>query len=790
MTPINRYFRLLTLLTARLVTPFLPGLPARLGLKRSGRITISGIEQPLTISRDHVGIPTIRAQTSSDLFFAFGYAIAQDRLFQMDLHRRLAGGQLAEIVGDRPIPVKPGSRLEAPSVVLLDCLHRALGLVRVAQASWEIISDEARTALEQYTAGVNAAMVTMQDEKSFPPEFYMLAYEPKPWTPYDSLAIGRLIAWMLCLAARAELVLSPLASHQELSPLLPVYPVGEPIIVQDGGLLGGIGGGSNSWVVGPGRTRSGHPLLCNDPHMPMGLPPLFYQVALQGGEYDAIGATMPGVPAVVVGANGDIAWGMTSAMPDDADVYRETIHPSDPNLYAFQGEWRRVKVGTEEIRVRNSPPRRVTIRYIPRGKADCPLLNDILQLDTPLCLRWTGLEPSREIDALLNISRARGLDEFQSGLRDFAVPAQNFVCADRRGNYAYFCAGRFPRRKKGEGTFPMDGASGGSEWEGDIPYDELPSQINPPSGVIVTANHRIMDDAYPHELTYLWEPPYRARRILELLDRGGLDITDMAAIQGDILSVQARAVVTQVIAPVVGELYGRARRLAERLIRWDFRMGTESGDAALYHVIYERLRFLVFADRLNAVAPELYRGYFSLFHLAVNPVDQILTEGSEAWMPEGRVAVVQRALEEAGGFLESALGGEEGWSWGRLHRFTLRHPLSGGQGGTGAFFERIFQFNRGPFPHPGDGMTVNAAAYLLSHPFDGVVGPVYRQIVDLGNPPASLWVVPGGSSGDPFSPHYSDQLMDWRHLRYHPMMPNSGDTSSVLELTPTGWERF
>jgi penicillin G amidase len=790
MTPIDRYFRLLVLLTARLVAPVFPALRARVTLKRNGRQAVAGTEGPLTICRDHLGIPTVRAETPGDLFFGFGYAMAQDRLWHMDFYRRLAGGRLAEILGDGPLALKAGIRLEPRSVVQLDCLHRALGLARVAQASQEIISDEARTILDGYTAGVNAAMAAMQEERCLPVEFYLLGYEPETWRPHESLAIGRLIAWMLSLAARAEIVLGALVADPDLSSLLPVHPAGEPIVVEGGGLLGGTGGGSNSWVIGSRRTRSGHPLLCNDPHLPMGLPCLFYQVHLRGAGYHVSGATMVGLPTVLIGASAHAAWGMTSAMPDDADVYRETLHPSDPDLYAFKGEWRRLKVQMEEIVVRGGPSRRVALRYVPRARADCPLLSDILPFDAPLSLRWTGLEPTREIDAFLKICRARDLQEFREALEDFRIPAHNFLYADRQGNYAYFCAGRFPRRRKGEGAFPMDGAAGTSEWEEDIPFDELPCLINPPSGMIVTANHRIVDDAYPHELTYLWEPSHRAGRILELLERDGLDVTAMAAIQGDIVSLQAKAVVTQVIAPVAGELFGKARRAAERLLHWDFRMAAESGEAALYHVTYERLRFLVFADRLNQVAPELYHGYFSLLHLAVNPVDRILKEGDPAWMPEGRGVMVSRALEEAVAFLEKTLGAEEDWAWGKLHRLTLRHPLGGGGSRGRHFMNRIVQLNRGPFPHPGDGMTVNVAAYLLSVPFEAVVGPAYRQIVDLGNPDGSLWIVPGGSSGDPLSPHYSDQLMDWRHGRYHPMLPRSGVPSSKLELTPSGRERF
>jgi penicillin G amidase len=784
VTAIHRYRRLLILLAARLGSSLFPGLPLRLGLKRRGRETVGGIEASLSIIRDPLGIPTIHARSPADLFFGFGYAITQDRLWQMDLYRRTAAGRLSEVLGNRPLGVKPGSPLDAGSTVELDCLHRALGFFRAAQASRDILSLEATGALDRYTAGVNAALAAMQEAGCLPPEFYLLGYEPEPWTSQDSLAIGRLIAWMLCLAARAEMVLGALAGHPDLFPLLPVYPANAPVIVEGGSLPDVGGGGSNSWVVGPNRTRSGHPLLCNDPHLPMGLPGIFYQVRLQGGGFQVSGVTMPGLPGIVIGANADIAWGITSAMPDDADVYRESIHASNPHLYEVQGEWRRLKVAVEEIAVRGGPSKRVTIRYVPRGAADCPLLSDVLSLNAPVSLRWTGLEPSREMDALLLVGRARNLEEFREALRHFTLPAQNFLYADRRGTIAYFCAGRFPKRREGDGPFPMDGSSGDSEWRGEVPFDELPSLVNPPSGVIVTANHRIVDEAYPHELTYLWEPPYRARRILELLGQSGLDVEEMARMQNDVVSLQAKAVVGQVLRPAVGDLTGRVRHAADRLLTWDFRMGAESPEAALYHVFYERLRFLVFADRLNGAAPELYRGYFSLLHLPVNAVDRILAEGDAGWMPAGRGAMVSQALEETLAFLEGRLGAEAQWAWGGLHALTLRHPLGGGRALGSRILNRVLPMNRGPFSVPGDGMTINVSAYLLSRPFDPGVGPAYRQIVDCGDAAASRWIIPGGSSGDPLSPHYGDQLEDWRHGRYHPMMPDAVIAAEVLELVP------
>lgn len=784
MTTPGRSLRLLTALAARLLSPLAPSLPARLGLKRRGREEVAGVSGPVTVARDRGGVPFIRAGAPPDLFFGCGYAMAQDRLWQMDLYRRVAHGRLAELLGDRALPVRPGVPLQPTSVVHLDTLHRALGFTRVAAASYAILSSEAREALEGYTAGVNAAIAAMERQGALPLECALLGYDPEPWRPLDSLAIGRLIGWMLSFAPKVELTLGAFLGHSALASLLPASPPEGPCIVTSGMPLSGGGGGSNSWVVGGGRTKSGKPLLCNDPHLPMGLPCLFYQVGLRGGGYETVGATMPGIPAVVVGMNADGAWGMSSAMPDDADIYREVLHPTDPTLYAFRGEWRRLTVRTEEIVVRGKGVRKVAIRYIPRDRAECPLLSDLFPMGDTLSLRWTGLEPSREMDALLKINRARTLETFQEALRDFALPAQNFLYADRRGNIAYFCAGRFPQRKRGDGPFPLDGAKGVSEWEGDVPYDELPSEINPPSGLLVTANHRIVGEAYPHELSYLWEPPHRAQRILDLLEREGLGVADMATVQLDLLSLQAKGLVEGVIGPVFPGLHGGARQAAERLLRWDFRMGVESQEAALYHAFYDQIRRQLFANALNAIHPHLYEGYFSLLHLPVYPVDQILLKADPVWFPEGRGEVVARALEGAVRFLTERLGPEGAWRWGSLHPLLLRHPLGGGRDLGGRILERLFRLNRGPFPHPGDGMTVNVAAYPLSRPFEPLVGPVYRQIVDLESPRDSLWIIPGGSSGDPLSPHYSDQLEDWRQGRYHSMDPSPDAWQAILELSP------
>ncbi|MFQ5839439.1 MAG: penicillin acylase family protein [Candidatus Methylomirabilales bacterium] len=755
-----RIFRILTQV-------FLRRLLSRRSKGVGGVVALPGsVRGRVAIRRNALGIPYVTADNRWDLFAGFGYAVASDRLWQMDIARRLAHGRLAEILGDRGTPGGPAGLLGLQRLSDLDLFYRALGLGQGAQADLAVLSPEGVETLEAFASGVNGYMTAGRKRNPLPIECVLLGYAPEPWSPVDSLAIGRLVGWLLCLAFRGDMVLSRVARFEELRSLLPAAS-GEgnalrdlPVPPEGGGAMG-----SNAWVLSGTRTASGKPILCNDPHLFLSLPGFFTQVGLDGAGFKVAGAAIPGVPAIAIGRNDRIAWGMTSAMPDDADLYAETLDPADPSRFRVGEEWRRFVVREEMIPIRGAEPRRVRLRFVPRQGVLCPLMSDVLPgPGVPFSLRWTGLEPSRGLDALLGMNRSANLEDFHASLEHFAIPAQHIVYADITGNIALFLAGRFPRRPGRTGMVLLDGSGEGGAWDGPIPFHELPRLVNPGEGMIVTANHRLVPEEYPHYLTYLWEPPFRADRIQALLNgKGGLSVLDMLVVQSDQVSLQATRLLGSCLAPALPSCVGKAREWAERLLAWDGRMDADSQEAAVYHAFYDRLLRLIFEPRLEEKEAGLYSQYFSLFHLPVHVVDRLLTEADSSFLPEGRDTVVAQALTEAIAFLRKALGPKEFWQWGRMHPLTLRHPLGGsGTGLLSRALNGLVPFNRGPWPHGGDGMTVNVAAYFLSHPYAPAVGPAYRQIVDLGAQEESLWVIPGGASGDPLSPHYEDQLEDWR----------------------------
>lgn len=735
---------------------------------------VRGLSCGVSVCRDRFGIPRIYAEEPRDLFFGLGYATAQDRLWQMDLNRRLAFGRLSELFGDTPASVRGmPSLLRCLRLPELDLFWRALGFERVVREELKLLSPQAREVLEGFKDGVNAWMTSAFEEGTLPLEFALLGYLPDPWRAEDSLAIGKLIGWFLSLSFQADLALGLLMGEPALRRLLPTYPEEGPSVVEGRGFSpgsfffgSGPGLGSNSFVVAGSRTTTGKPLLANDPHLFLTLPTFWYPVYLEGAGYHLAGGTTPGVPAVIVGTNGSIAWGMTNAMVDDADFYLETLQELD--LYRFKDEWKRVKVVEEEIRVRGEErPRRYRLRYVEHGGVDCPLLSDVLG-GKALSLRWAGFEPNRNLDALLALAQAKDLQEFQAGLQLFAVPAQNVLYADREGHIAYFLAGWIPQRMRPEdGLVPMDGSSGEHEWAGYLPFEVLPKSVDPEEGFLATANEQVAPGFPGH----LFEPPYRSVRIRQLLqEKPCYSLQDLQAIQLDLLSLQAEALVKGLLAPHLDSFKGEAREAAELLLRWDPEQKAESVEASVFHVFYIKLLEKAFREKLDRRAPGLYEWYFSIFHLPVAAADQILLQQDPDFLGERPEALIEEALQEALACLKQKFGGRRSrWKWGRLHTVTLRHPLARGSGLLPRFLNWLFGLNRGPFPAPGDGMTPNLAAFPLSQPFEVVVGPTYRQVIDLEDPSRSCWVIAGGSSGDPTSPHYADQVPLWREGRYLPL---------------------
>jgi penicillin amidase len=745
----------------------------------TGRLAVSGLDAPVEIIRDRWGVPHLYALNAHDLFFAQGYVHAQDRLWQMDFNRRVPSGRLSELFGE--------------VTLTSDRFLRTIGMRRAAEEERAHLDAESAAALAAYAAGVNAW--TSEHRSRLPIEFTLLRYQPEPWTPTDTLAFGKLLAWTLGGNWRYELLRAQLIARFGIDGmrfLIPPYSAGAPIIVpaasrydagrttallrllEAGGVPAGIG--SNNWVLSGTRTATGRPFLANDPHLEAQMPATWYEMHLVGGPYNVAGATLPGVPGVIIGHNADIAWGVTNAFPDVQDLYIERFHPTDPTRYLYRGRWEAARVLPETIWIRGRrEPAVETVRITRHG----PIINDVVEgLGAFLALRWTALEPGTITASLLRLDRARTWAEFRSALRLWTVPAQNFVYADRDGNIGYQLPGRIPIRAKGAALVPVPGWTGEYEWVGDIPFERLPSAFNPRRGYLITANNRIVSDGYPYLLSQEWGPGFRAARIEALLaPLRRATIAEMETIQLDSLSLPGRETVRALDGLHITQ--EPAAGLLADLRSWDGVLGPNSRPAAVYEAFRIALAPRVFKGILGQ---DLYQQYMERPEAWQLALDRLLHDPSSRWWgPDGRDAVIAAALREANDILTRRLGSDRStWTWGRLHTMRFVHPL-------GRVWALSWIFNAGAPSTGGDLFTVNTGGFARST-FAQIIVASYRQVIDLGDWDRSVAIHPTGQSGLPFNRHYRDFVSLWATGGYHPMLFSrprvQQEAEGTLTLTP------
>lgn len=767
-----------------------------------GTLLLAGLGAPVEVVRDRWGIPHIYAQNARDLFFAQGYVHAQDRLWQMELFRRTSAGRLSELFG--------------PATLQVDRLMRVIGLRRAAEATWAAAAGDpamgaAVEAAQAYSDGVNAFINSHRQR--LPLEFTILRAQPEPWAPVDSLAFGKLMAWVLGGNWRAEVLRAALAEgfgSEGAEALLPQQFPGAPAILGQAALplhrttagvrpaaarrplrqeprlppglpfaslLAGLpAGGSNSWVVAPARSAGGGALLANDPHLDAQMPSIWHINHLVGGPYDVIGVAFPGVPGIIIGHNRHIAWGLTNAMEDTQDLYLERFHPRDPTLYLFRGGWERATVIREEIRVRGRrEAETVDVRLTRHG----PVLNPAVEgLWGFVALRWVALEPDRLFAAVLGVNRASSWEEFRNALRDWSAPAQNFVYADRAGNIGYLMPGRVPRRAAGhDGRMPVPGWSGEYEWQGFLPPEDLPAVLNPPRGYIVTANNRVAPPDYPHLLGTAYDIGVRALRIVSLLeDEPRLDLERMARIQLDQTSPLAQRFVAAWHKVRIGDPDLAA--LFAEVTRWDGRLSADSRPALIYEGLMLELLRTLFEDTLGA---QLFRRYLRT-QAAVLRLLYLSEHPDDPWWREGRDRTMEEALRRTVRDLERRLGPDRNrWRWGGVHTLALEHPL-----GRVRALAPVFN---GPAPATGgDTFTVNVAPYDPEAPYRQVVVPSMRLLVDTSNWDAARIIHTTGQSGLPFHRHYRDLTALWVRGEYIPLLYTrraiAAAAEGVLTLRP------
>jgi penicillin amidase len=767
---------------------------------RSQSLTVSGLQESVEIVYDSMGVPHIFAESMEDAIFAQGYVHARDRLWQMERFRRVLQGRLSEILG--------------PSMVDTDRFLRTLGLERAARDGLSPSGSPTRRLMDHYAAGVNAAIDGWSG--LLPPEFVLLRFQPEPWEPYMSQGMEKIMAWDLSdyhtglnLALAREAL-----GDSAIIPLLPSYPEWGVTIVDgwpDGPTAetasaepagGGAGPGagmaalppgvdretllsarlsddvarvleagsvvraSNSWVVGGERSRSGKPLLANDMHLALDAPNIWYLVGLHAPGVDVVGMSLPGAPGVVAGHSAAVAWGFTNAMVDDSDFFIEEIHPEDPARYRTPDGWAEFETRTEIIRIKGEQPVELVVRSTHHG----PVISEVDSRagDHVLAFSWVAHEPSGTFDALIRANSASSVDELLSGLREFNNPHQNVVFADTAGDWGYWMGGRVPLRATGlPPHLPVPGWTGESDWVGWLPFEEKPHVLAPARGYIATANHAQVADSSALRVTDgNWAGPYRGQRISELIEARPLhDAQSMLAIQMD-----AGSAFVDRYLPFAVQAFRDAglTDLADRLEAWDRAADLESTEATLFHTWWVGLRSDFMEHYYDGD-----RGYFP-GSLVGRALEGDPTLPARATLPpEFPVEAARRAAAFAD------------LPWGEAHRLALNHPM-----GQVPVVGSLLRFGRADIPRVGGPNSVNVAGFSgTTPPFVTTYGPSQRHVVDMGDlDGAGGFILPGGQSGYPASPHSFDQLELWNQGRLWrlPLARGAVEARSVatVRLTP------
>ena len=761
-------------------------------------LSVAGLKETVTVRRDGRGIPYIEAKSEADLSFAQGYVTASDRLWQMDLYRRVARGETAEIFGR--------------TVLEEDKRWRKFGFARVAEENVKNSTPENRAALENYARGVNAYIATLE-AKTLPVEFQILQYRPRVWTPADSLVISKIFddalsnTWRLDLmkAGLMDLPAEKRARIFDPSSPLDVLLVGKDsdgpkskvqspksndlqLWTLDFGLwtksaqveksrqnsLERIGfyaedlAASNNWVISGKRTIDGKPLLANDPHLRNTQPPIWYLINLSSPNGRIAGVSTAGIPGVIIGHNENFAWGSTNVGPDVQDLYIETFDSS--GKYKTPNGWESPIIRKEEIKVRNNPLSPDTVTEVLEV---VETRNGVIVLEEAgkkYALKWTARDPKNDLLAAFStLAKAKNWNDFRNALKNYAGAMQNFVYADKDGNIGWIAAGKVPIRKTGDGSLPYDGATDAGDWTGFIPFDELPQLYNPPEGFIVTANQRTVGKSYKyHDLIARAHTVSRAKRLHDLLKANSkVSVNDMRDFQFDTFSeINSR------FAREVVNLKAGSDETLKLLAAWDGRMNADSKAAIVADSMRSAFRNKIMAANLGA---ERAKTAFFVYEPAI--FDRLLMEKPKEWLPPEYASyadLIKACETEVKGNLAKQLGADEAkWTWGERVKSSFPHPLAvapliGGQ------------FMIPPLPQNGSsgtGASPNVGSAVSM-----------RFIATPANWDLTRHVIPTGQSGDPKSPHYKDQLEFWANgnTPIFPFSKSAIETAAkeLIVLTP------
>ncbi len=769
-----------------------------------GVVTDASLSGEVRVVRDDWGVPHIEAQNEPDAYFALGYVMAQDRLFQMELLRRVACGELSELLGPLALPVDKivrSFRMRANAEAYFAQKDKAPpGLVRAAEA---------------YVAGINACMT----KEPLPFEFSALQIPVRPFTMVDCLSIAGLLPISFAEGLRCDTLFTMLKQRHpnlDIDALFPGYSKEIPVTVMEtaaeaeaylkekagtstSALPSGSSArknyaaletllsplqklnawfgptlGSNSWVLSGSRTRSGKPILANDPHIAFTNPGIWYEAHLKYPGFDLYGYHFPLIPFALIGQNRERAWALTMFENDDVDLYQETFDSQNPNRVMFQGQWTDAKTEEETIKVRFWPDQKCTIRITPHGPVVTDMFKKLLKYQGPdiaLCWIWQHVRYT-DVEGVYKMAHAKNCGEFGEALSLLTSPGLNVSYADAEGTIAWWAAGRISIRPKHVNPKALlDGASGKDELLGYLPFEQNPHLRNPERGYIVTANNlsTVKPVGAVEELQGYWQPTDRAARIREIMDtQATWSLDDFKAVQFDDKSISAPRIV-EAVTGILGQpqvkLNALEQQALDALAKWDFRHGTNSVGASVYEVLCDTTCSNMLEDEMG---PEVFKSYHTLADCWSKFKYMIHDDASAFWddvttpQKETRTDIVAKSFRETVERLKQARGADvSAWTWGSINSMEFKHPL-----GYIPMLGRIF--NIGPFPSSGANEVINNMHSVGNGPpYHVLAGPSTRRLIDFADPDHQWDVLPTGNSGNFTSPHYADQAPLFMSGQYH-----------------------
>ena len=726
-------------------------------------VSLAGLKGNVEVYRDSFGIPHVYAENDPDLYRVTGYLQAQDRLWQMDLLRRVTSGRLSEIFGE--------------DMAGADQLFRALRIPEKSRRLLNQTDPVILACMEAYSDGINQFISGNSGKLSF--EFTLLGYEPEPWEPLHSYNLIGYMSWDLSNGWGIESLLykiSRAVGQEQMEELLPdlelhdaIFPdfmlegdrevdvnlLSEAAVVQDLGLE--VFHGSNNWAVDGKHSATGKPIVCNDMHLGLDIAPgIWYQMhQVVPGKLNVSGVVLPGAPFVVCGHNDSIAWGMTNVSADAVDFYLETINPEDSAKYLLDGQWRDLEIVEEQIPVKSGETISRTNRFTHRG----PVVSSFKGIeDRVISMRWIGNEPSNEVRTVYLLNRAGNLDEFRDAVKTFVSISQNIVYGDVHGNIGLFTCGGIPLRT-GNRAFIVSGDTSLYDWTGVLPFEKLPHAVNPERGFLISANNRITGPGYPYHISHWYSLPARYNRIQELLS--GKEVfapDDMERIQADQTSLWARKFMPVIRAQLdQAKLEGQAESMYEIFRDWDGDMGADQIPPAIFEVFYIKLVESVFHDELGE---ELYNEFLGEYMLARYAFYGLLEGRDLSWTDNIKTEKIEKfedlirpSWEAAADWLSETFGEDmHAWEWGDLHQITFTHAL-----GSVKLLKKVFKLARGPFRVGGSYHTVSPYSYNLQNPFKSTDGASHRHVFSTADWDDSRVIIPTGVSGIPASDFFCNQ---------------------------------